>query len=52
MKNKVRVIIADDNKEFCHSLKAALEKESFLDENILLHEIPQSNIKRIIRPHT
>lgn len=31
MKNKVRVIIADDNKEFCHSLKAALEKESFLE---------------------
>jgi two-component system response regulator (stage 0 sporulation protein A) len=25
------VIIADDNKEFCHSLKAALEKESFLE---------------------
>ncbi|MBO5743338.1 MAG: sporulation transcription factor Spo0A [Clostridia bacterium] len=31
MKNKVRVIIADDNKEFCHSLKASLEKESFLE---------------------
>ena len=31
MKNKIRVIIADDNKEFCHSLKAALEKESFLE---------------------
>lgn len=31
MKNNVRVIIADDNKEFCHSLKASLEKESFLE---------------------
>ena len=31
MKNKIRVIIADDNKEFCHSLKASLEKESFLE---------------------
>ena len=31
MKNKVRVIIADDNKEFCHSLKSSLEKESFLE---------------------
>lgn len=31
MKNKVRVIIADDNKEFCHSLKASIEKESFLE---------------------
>jgi len=31
LKNKVRVLIADDNKEFCHSLKASLEKESFLE---------------------
>lgn len=31
MKNRVRVIIADDNKEFCHSLKSAIEKESFIE---------------------
>ena len=31
MKNKIRVLIADDNKEFCHSLKASLETESFIE---------------------
>jgi len=31
LKNKIRVLIADDNKEFCHSLKASLETESFIE---------------------
>ncbi len=31
MKNKVRVLIADDNKEFCHSLKSSLETAEFIE---------------------
>ncbi len=31
MKNKVRVLLADDNKEFCNSLKASLETAGFIE---------------------
>ncbi len=31
MKNKVRVLLADDNKEFCNSLKASLEIAGFIE---------------------
>lgn len=31
MKNKVRVLLADDNKEFCNSLKSSLETAGFID---------------------
>ncbi len=31
MKNKVRVLIADDNKEFCNSLKSSLETAGFIE---------------------
>ena len=31
MKNKIRILIADDNKEFCNSLKSSLEIENSFD---------------------
>ena len=31
LKNKIRVLIADDNKEFCNSLKSSLEVSGFID---------------------
>ena len=31
LKNKIRVLIADDNKEFCNSLKSSLEMENLID---------------------
>lgn len=31
LKNKVRVLLADDNKEFCNSLKASLEIAGFIE---------------------
>ena len=31
LKNKVRVLLADDNKEFCNSLKSSLETAGFID---------------------
>lgn len=31
MKNKVRVLLADDNKDFCNSLKSSLETSGFID---------------------
>lgn len=31
MKNKIRVLIADDNKEFCNSLKSSLEISDYIE---------------------
>ena len=31
LKNKIRVLIADDNKEFCNSLKSSLEVSGFIE---------------------
>ena len=31
LKNKIRVLIADDNKEFCNSLKSSLEVSDFIE---------------------
>ena len=31
LKNKIRVLIADDNKEFCNSLKSSLEIDNSIE---------------------